>query len=245
MERPEIRGDRAKAGAGVALLHALLGYALVTGLAPAIVDRAAAPLKLFDVSEPPPPPVEEPEPAREPSDRAEGAASPDSLAARPTPVVAPPPKVRLPRPPPLPSVPKPSPVPPGSASSAGVSNIPGPGTGIGGVGSGIGSGGQGSGTGSGGAARAQRISGRLDNSDYPRSALRAGREGTVSVRYTVEADGRVSDCRVTRSSGHPDLDETTCRLIERRFRYRPARDSAGRAVPDVLGWKQSWWQEPR
>ena len=45
---------------------------------------------------------------------------------------------------------------------------------------------------------------------------------------------------MTRSSGHPELDETTCRLIERRFRYRPARNSAGDAVPEVVRKTYDW-----
>jgi protein TonB len=46
-----------------------------------------------------------------------------------------------------------------------------------------------------------------------------------------------------KSSGHSELDSTTCRLIEQRFRYEPARDSEGRPVPQVVGWAQRWWQE--
>jgi periplasmic protein TonB len=231
--------DRLRAGAGVALLHALLGYAFVTGLGQEVVRRSGDPLKLFDVAEPAPP-EEEPPPASKASPREEGAASPRSLEAKPTPLVAPPPKILIPKPPPLPTVTKATPLPTGRDASAGSFDLPGPGTGAGGAGEGIGSGGQGSGTGGGGAARAQRVSGRIDNGDYPRSALRGGLEGSVSVRFTVDADGAVSDCRVTRSSGHAELDETTCRLIERRFRYRPARDYAGRPVPEVVSRTFDW-----
>nr|MDP8995287.1 TonB family protein [Pseudomonadota bacterium] len=87
----------------------------------------------------------------------------------------------------------------------------------------------------GGARRAQRISGSISGEeDYFRAARRQGVRGTVGVRYTVGTDGRISNCRVTRSSGDPGLDATTCRLIEERFRYRPARDASGRAVPDTV-----------
>jgi len=61
----------------------------------------------------------------------------------------------------------------------------------------------------------------------------------------VGTDGRAIGCRVTMSSGHASLDETTCGLIEQRFRYEPARDGRGRPVPTPMGWKQRWWQEPR
>lgn len=85
------------------------------------------------------------------------------------------------------------------------------------------------------------VKGRLKNSDYPRAARRAGAEGTVHVRFLVNPDGGVGGCTVTRSSGHPELDSTTCRLIERRFRYRPARDVQGRPTSDVVVGEQLWW----
>ncbi len=40
----------------VALLHALLGYAFITGLAFNVVKKVAEDLKTFDVQEEPPPP---------------------------------------------------------------------------------------------------------------------------------------------------------------------------------------------
>ena len=130
--------------------------------------------------------------------------------------------------------------------SAGASAQPGPGTGAGGVGTGTGSGGTGTGTGRGGiATRARHVSGRIDDRDYPRTAYRDRTEGVVSARLTIATDGRVSRCVVTRSSGNAELDETTCRLIERRFRYEPARDAAGKVVVSEMGWRQSWWLEPR
>ena len=69
------------------------------------------------------------------------------------------------------------------------------------AGTGKGTGGEGSGTvpgvaqwkPAGGGTRAQRVSGRLSGeTDYPPSARRRGIEGTVTVRYVVGTDGRVS-----------------------------------------------------
>jgi protein TonB len=65
-------------------------------------------------------------------------------------------------------------------------------------------------------------------------------EGSVAVRFTVEPSGRVSGCTVIRSSANEELDSTTCRLIEQRFRYRPARDSEGRPVPEVISRTFDW-----
>jgi protein TonB len=88
---------------------------------------------------------------------------------------------------------------------------------------------------------AQLLAGRIRNSDYPRAARRAGVQGAVFVRFAVQSDGRVGECVVTRSSGHPELDATTCQLIQSRFRYKPARDAKGRAMSDVIVGRQLWW----
>ena len=240
----ETNRDRIRSAIGVAVCHALLGYALITGLAPGGVARAGDALKLFDVSaEPPPPPRRDPAPAEAAPDP-EGAAAPPNLAARPAPVVAPPPKIPLDLPTPVAAAPSPG---PGTDASAGASDRAGPGSGSDGRGAGTGSGRAGGGAGGGGglAARPRLVAGRILDSDYPRRASEARIGGTVIVRFTVGADGRPGGCAVARSSGHADLDAATCRLIERRFRYRPARDAQGRPVPAEMGWKQSWWQEPR
>ena len=232
--------DRLKAGAGVALFHALLGYAFITGLGVQVTSGFGADLKIFDVPEEPPPPVPEAVLAKVRVEEPEGAASPPSLRARATPVVAPPPKIRLDPPPPVVTAPEPAPAG-GNDRSTGASAVDGPGTGSGGEGVGTGSGGQGSGTGGGGAARARRVSGSISGAtDYPRAARRAGIEGSVSVRFTVGTDGAVSGCRVVRSSANAELEATTCRLIERRFRYEPARDAQGRPVAEVVSRTFDW-----
>ncbi len=223
----------------VAGLHALLGYAFLTGLGQQVVRQLGDELKVFDVPEEVPPPQPEPIPAEVRTPRPEGAASPTSLKANPTPVVAPPPLLEVKSP--VIAVPEPTPVPAGAQADAGSSTREGPGTGAGGQGIGTGSGGQGTGTGGGGARRAERIAGALLNSDYPRAALRMGIEGTVKVRYTVTADGRATRCAILETSGFAALDQTTCRLIERRFRYRPALDAGGRPVPQDEIKTYDWW----
>lgn len=237
---------RLRSALGVALVHGLLGYALVAGLGYRAAILPDAPLKLFDVVElppPPPPPPPQREPAPETrSHRAEGAAAPANLEARPKPIVIPPPKVRL-------EIARQIGAAPiareGPDVSAGAAAQPGPGTGAGGVGAGTGAGREGNGTGAGGgiATRARHLSGRIEDEDYPRSAYRDRAGGSVTARMTVGTDGRVTNCRVTRSSGNAEIDATTCRLIERRFRYEPARDRSGRPVASDVGWQQTWWLE--
>jgi len=49
------------------------------------------------------------------------------------------------------------------------------------------------------------------------------------VSFTVQVNGRATNCRISRSSGVPELDGLTCRLIEQRFRFRPGTDGFGRS----------------
>jgi hypothetical protein len=62
----------------VAILHALLGYAFVTGLAYNVVKKVAADLKTFNVEEPPPPEEKPPPP---PPDQPQHAAAGRRAAA--------------------------------------------------------------------------------------------------------------------------------------------------------------------
>jgi protein TonB len=78
------------------------------------------------------------------------------------------------------------------------------------------------------------------NADYPRTALREGATGTVGVRFTVLTSGRIANCRVVRSSGSGTLDDTTCRLLTQRLRFRPATDGAGRPIASELGSDYTW-----
>ena len=77
---------------------------------------------------------------------------------------------------------------------------------------------------------------------YPAAAQRANAEGLVSVRVTVGANGRVSDCAVTSSSGNADLDAATCRLAKRNGRFEPARDAEGQAVPSSVTLRNVRWR---
>lgn len=63
--------------------------------------------------------------------------------------------------------------------------------------------------------------------DYPVRALREEREGTTAFRLTIGKDGLPSDCEITTSSGHADLDARTCELLVARARFSVGRDAAG------------------
>ena len=228
--------DRVRSAGLVALIHAALGYALLTGLGVTPTPaEIAKPLTFLDFTEPPEPPATPmlPEPAPKPTERAadpEGAAAPPALKNTPTPVVAPPPEVKLPVPPPLPASPLPG---TGTAPNPGAAPVDGPGTGRGGEGEGLGAGRFGNGTGGGGAGgvaeEPRYVAGDIQASDAPRG-LNLGQPRFVGFRLLIGRDGSVRSCRIIRSSGIGALDAATCAAAVRRLRWQPARDTAGRPV---------------
>lgn len=198
----------------VALIHIVVIYALVTGLAYSAVKTVAEKLNVVDVEEeviepeePPPPPPDQP--------------------ITPPPVVTPPPIVRTPpttapvitttnTPPPVftptpvvapPPPPPAAPPPPSKASGAQPRGNPGS---------------------------------WATTNDYPARALREERAGTTRFRVTIGPDGRVTDCQITGSSGHADLDEATCKNVSRRARFKPALDSAGNPISDTYSNAVRW-----
>lgn len=255
----DARRDRLGGAAATLGVHVLLALALLWGLGaplPQVAERAleafaVAPSRETTVSIPPPPPpsTSEAERRRGAPER-EGAAAPPNLRAEPTPVVAPTPLIPLPVPPPITAAPLPG---RGSDPSAGAAPVRGPGTGADGFGQGRGSGYGGDGGGGGGGRGFGRsigprlLRGAIRDSDYPRWAWERGIGGTVGVRFTVTVEGRVANCRITRSSGHRELDGWTCDLLARRYRFAPSRDEYGQPVAaDVIeshGWEVR--DEPR
>jgi len=225
----------------VALLHLAAIAMLIRAFAPELGSAVmGSALQAFDVTLDPPPapapvptakPISSPEPPQEPA-----SAAPAGKKATPRAVTAPAAKVNL-----SPVV-APSVAATGSANSAG-SSTAGEGSGAGGIGEGLGSGGVGSGTGGGGgASRPVKIAGDIVSArDYPRATrdLRLG--SAVTLALTVNAEGRVSDCRIVRASRDPEADRITCALATQRFRFKPAHDAAGRPVTGVYGWQQRWF----
>ena len=198
----------------VALLHALLGYAFVTGLALNVATSVIEDLKTFDVEEAPPPPPEEPPPP------------PEQVEAPPPPVVSPPPIVRTPTiiappvttvrvaPPPVitpqaPVAPPPPPPPPVPTVSkaAGARGNP---------------------------------ADWITNNDYPSSAIRDEAEGVSGIAWDINEQGRVENCVVTATSGNSALDEAACRLITRRGRYTAALDQNGQPIRSKQSRRVRW-----
>ena len=183
----------------VAVLHVLVGYGLVTGLAYEALKKVKEVTSAVNIEEEKPP--EEPPPP------------PPKQDTPPPPIVAPPPPISFTNtapqvqtvsqaPPPAPAPvfttaapPPPAPPPPRFQPK--------------------------------GAAPKGNPGNWATSNDYPSRALREEREGTTGFRVTVGTDGKVTDCSVTRSSGSPDLDQATCDNIRRRARFNPAMDGEG------------------
>jgi periplasmic protein TonB len=213
----EMSGNRIIAIIIVALIHLAVGYALVTGLAYSAVKKAIDRVTTVDIEEPPPPEEEPPPPEPQPE-------------TAPPPPVAPPPPINIaPSPPPIrtqPTIPPPAPpalrVPPPAPVAPPPAPPPPPRF-------------QAKG------AEPRGNPGSWANSnDYPARALREEREGVTRFSVQINAEGRVTSCNVTGSSGHPDLDSTTCSLIQRRARFRPATDGNGKPTSDTWSSAVRW-----
>ena len=215
--------ERASALAAVVFVQVAVGWALLSGLHVDVSHPGDVVQRLINVTlAKPPPPVE---PVHRPAPQSAPKAVPEKLGGSPGPKPAHAP----------PSVAPVIAVRPNAAPSGG-------GTGSGpalGSGAGGGTGGQGYGSGSGG-GDLEKIAGDIYPSDYPKRLAKAGIGGTVKLRCRVETNGRATNCVVTRSSGVPELDAITPRLVEQRFVYRPATDRYGRPVPDDIEVEWTW-----
>lgn len=76
--------------------------------------------------------------------------------------------------------------------------------------------------------------------DYPLRALAENREGTVAFTLAINAMGQASDCKITQSSGHADLDAATCLHLMARARFAPARGQDGRAITSEYANRVTW-----
>jgi len=219
--------ERALALAAVVLVQAGLGFALLTGLHVDVTRSGEIVQRLINVTlrKPPPPVVVPPPPKAQHHQASAPKAVPEKLGGSPGPRPAhAPPSVT-----PVVAV-KPSVAPSGGGSGS----WPAIGAGAGG-----GTGGNGYGADEGG-TDLEQIAGEITSNDYPRDLREAGIGGRVSFVFTVEPNGRVGRCTVTRSSGVPQLDALTCRLIQQRFVYRPSTDRYGRPIEDEVEGEHDW-----
>jgi len=226
---PIRRRERAVALAAVVIVQLLLGAALLSGFRVDQLTKNELVSRLVEVALPtlpaPPVPIVGAKPARHQSSAAPKA-EPKPIGGSPGPLPAHAP----PTPTPLVAI-RPSAAPSGGGSGAG----PAVGSGAGG-----GAGGQGYGSDDDGGTDLVQIAGEITSSDYPRDLRERGIGGRVGMVFTVGVDGRVTSCSITRSSGVPELDALTCRLIRERFRYRPSTDRYGRPIADEVEGEHDW-----
>src|SRR3954449_10536581 len=225
--------ERVYALAAVVLVQLALGFALLIGFRVPVTRPAELVQRLIDVALPktppslPPPIAPTPKPARHTSSAPKAepkplGGSPGPLPAHASTSIAPIVAVR------------PNVAPSGGGSGAGPALSSGAGGGTGGQGYGEEDGG----------TDLEHVAGEILPSDYPPDLGRAGIGGRVSVTFTVQPNGRVTGCHVTRSSRISQLDALTCRIIEQRFRFRPSTDRYGRPIADEVDWDHDWIPPP-
>ncbi len=198
------------------IIMVAVGYALVTGLAYNVIKHKLEDMKVIDVQDQPPPPPPPPPPPKE-----------QPKPEVPPPPTTPPPLVRSFAPPPpintVTTLNPPPPPPPRPAPPAPVAPPAPPAP---------------------SQATAAKVRGDpnfgITDDDYPVDAQRAEQQGVTSVSYDVGADGKVTNCAISSSSGSKSLDDTTCKLITRRARYTPAKDAAGTALSSHLSKSIRW-----
>jgi len=82
---------------------------------------------------------------------------------------------------------------------------------------------------------------------YPPRALAAREEGAVGFTVTLDSKGSVTDCQVTHSSGHPLLDEETCKIVTMNAQFNPDSNvsvSQTRTHQGLIAWKLPAWATP-
>lgn len=210
----QMSGNKITAIIIVAVIHVLVGYALVTGLAFSAAQKVIQKVTTIDIEEevkkeeePPPPPPKKLD-----------------VPPPPTKIVAPPVKIDIaPNPPPLDTTPRQDPPPPPPPPPP--LQPPPPAT-------------------PRFTPKAAQPKGNpgswATTNDYPSRALREERAGSTGFRVTVTADGRVGSCTVTSSSGSPDLDEATCSNVTRRARFNPATDGEGQPTTGSYSGRIRW-----
>ncbi|BDW81919.1 hypothetical protein MACH24_13570 [Erythrobacter sp. Dej080120_24] len=80
----------------------------------------------------------------------------------------------------------------------------------------------------------------ITDRDYRPSWINRGYSGRAGFTLQIDAQGRVTNCSITRSTGHDALDEATCRLLRQRAEFSPAKDSSGRIVPGSYSSSVNW-----
>ncbi|WP_374431051.1 energy transducer TonB [Ideonella dechloratans] len=203
----------------VIVLHLLLGWALLSGLARKVVEVVKAPIEtkiIEEVKPPPPPPPENlppppknlpPPPAFVPPPEVQ-VAQPPAPTITTTNVQPPPQEVKISQAPPAVQAP-PAPAAPRGARPA-IADI---------------------------AACAPK------GSDYPVAAARAQATGTTRVRFTVDAEGKLAKAEIVKSAGpsreHRMLDRVAVDKLS-ECKFRPGFDENGHPTGGTFEAEYVW-----
>jgi len=200
----------------VILMHLILGWALVNGLARKVVEVIKGPIEtkiIEEVKPPPPPPENLPPPPKFAPPPPSFVPPPEVVVNQPQPqatitttTVAPPPA-------PVTIAPAPAPAAPPAPSAAPV------------------------------AARPAITDASACKPEYPAAALRADASGTTTVRFAIDAAGKVTNAEVVGSSGptreHRLMDRAAIQSLS-GCKFQPGRDAEGRAVGASVDIKYDW-----
>jgi protein TonB len=187
----------------VVLLHVLLGWAFVSGLAKRVVDVVKGPIetKIIEEQKPPPPPPEN--------------LPPPPKFAPPPPSFVPPPEVVV-NPPPTPAPTITTTQTPPPAEPVHIAPPPKP-----------------EAPPAVAARPAQIQVSTCDKPEYPAAAVRAEATGTTRIQFTVDGQGRVSKAEIVKSAGvsreHKMLDRAAVDALS-KCRFTPGIDATGKAV---------------
>ena len=223
MNYAEQQRDPGKHALGIGIvivLHILLGWALINGLARTMIDVIKGPIetKIIEEIKPPPPPPENLPPPPKAAPPPPSFVPPPEVVVNPPPTPAPaittttvaPPPVAVTIAPAVPTAPPAPPAPARVAARPAIGNVsscaPGP-------------------------------------DDYPAVALKEEATGTTRVRFTVDAAGKLAGAEIVRSAGasraHKALDRVAVSKLS-ECKFSPGLDENGRAVGGAFDVEYVW-----
>ena len=210
MNYAEQQRDPGKHAVGIGIvivLHILLGWALINGLARTVIEVIKGPIetKIIEETKPPPPPPENLPPPPKFAPPPPSFVPPPEVVVNPPPTPAPTITTTTVAPPPAPPVviapvapeAPPAPAPPRAAAVAAITSV------------------------------------NDCKPDYPAVALKEEATGTTKIRFTIDATGKMVGAEVVKSAGasraHKALDRAAVNGLG-ECKFRPGRDENGRPV---------------
>jgi protein TonB len=205
----------------VIVMHILLGWALVNGLARTVIEVIKGPIetKIIEETKPPPPPPENlppppkfapPPPSFVPPPEVVVNAPPTPAPAITATTIAPPPAPPVAIAPAQAPVAEAPPAPPRVAARPAIGNV-------------------------------STCAPKGD--DYPAIAIKEEATGTTKVRFTVDASGKLASAEVVKSAGasraHKALDRVAVQKLS-ECTFRPGIDETGKAVGGTFDVEYVW-----